>query len=592
MTDYTPPLEDMQFVINELARYDLVKALPAYGDYGEDLVKAVLEEAGKLFSQVLAPLNRIGDHDGVRLNNGNVVMPPGFCEGYAKLMDGGWFALPFPVEAGGQGFPTVVAVALMEMMQSANLAFSMCPLLTAGAVLTLRAFAPEVINSAYVPNLVSGKWSATMALTEPQAGSDLSEIATKAVANGDHYLLTGQKIFISYGDHDMAENIVHLVLARMAGAPQGVKGISLFVVPKYVPDAEGRPGEANDVQPISIEHKLGLHASPTCTMSFGENGGAKGYLVGEANKGLAYMFTMMNHARLQVGLQGGALVERAYQDSVAYARERIQGLEKGSSDKVAIIEHPDVQRMLMSMKAGKEAIRAMIYATGAEMDLAEFATEEADRKARQARVDLLTPIIKGWSTEIAQELTQLAVQIHGGIGYIEETGVTQYLRDARITTIYEGTSAIQAMDLVRRKLLKDNGEAFIALLQDIGASVREADTANKDVRVLAQALEEAVCRLELAIEQVFRCQENNDKWLGAVAFDFMMLSGYVVGGWYMLQSAIVAQRKLESGLTEDRFYLSKAATARFFMNALLPRTAAHAQVVMGKSVVMPNTEWL
>ncbi|NIB43462.1 acyl-CoA dehydrogenase [Pseudomaricurvus alkylphenolicus] len=580
MNEYTPPLEDIKFVIDGLHDYSAITELPPFQEYSKDIVDAVLEEGGRMLSQVLAPLNRAGDIEGLRLKESSVTMPKGFSEAYSQLVEGGWLSVGFPTELGGQGFPTAVALGLTEMMQSANLAFSMCPTLSVGAVHTLHKFAHEAISSVYVPKLVSGEWTATMALTEPQAGSDLSLIKTKAVRKNDHYLLKGQKIFISFGDHDMAENIAHLVLARLDGAPEGVKGISLFVVPKYLPSPEGEYKVLNDVKVISIEHKLGLHASPTCTLNFGDEDGAVGYLVGEENKGLAYMFTMMNHARLQVGLQGVALTERAYQDALNYAKERIQGNREGRA--VAIAEHPDVQRMLRLMKSGKDAMRAMAYSVGVSMDLADHSEDESTRHLHQVRVDLLTPVVKGWSTELTQELVRLSVQIHGGLGFVEETGVAQYVRDAGIITIYEGTTAIQAMDLLQRKLLRDEGTAYRTLVSDIEQSLNKCRDRGEEITVLANRVTESLTCLKQAVDHVFSVADDGNR-LEAIAYDFMMLFGYVTGAWYLLQSALAAQK-----LTSDQqrpFCRTTLNTAKFYMSFLLPRSSAHLQAVLAGSAV-------
>ncbi|MBI3936883.1 MAG: acyl-CoA dehydrogenase, partial [Betaproteobacteria bacterium] len=446
MSTYTAPLADMRFVIKELVGLDRIAALPGCEEASAEVVDAVLEEAGKFASEVLAPLNPIGDREGARLENGRVFAPPGFKEAYRKFIEGGWNGLSGRPEHGGQGLPHLVATPVAEMWNSANLAFCLCPMLTSGVLEALRLHGSAEQQSRYLPKLTSGEWCGTMNLTEPQAGSDLSAVRTRAIPEGDHYRIHGTKIFITWGEHDLAENIAHLVLARTPGAPEGVKGISLFIAPKFLVNPDGSPGERNDIRCVSIERKLGIHASPTCVLAYGDGKGAIGHLVGEENHGLEYMFTMMNHARLAVGVEGVAIAERAHQQALAYAKTRVQGWEVGqrSGDRVTIIHHPDVRRMLLSMKAQTEAMRALAYAAAAALDQAKHQPDPAERRRQQALVDLLTPLVKGWCTEQAVEIASTGIQVHGGVGFVEETGAAQLLRDARITTIYEGTTGIQA----------------------------------------------------------------------------------------------------------------------------------------------------
>ncbi|HSR72351.1 MAG TPA: acyl-CoA dehydrogenase family protein, partial [Kiloniellales bacterium] len=455
MPDYRAPLTEMRFVLTELAGLSEIAALPGCGEATPDLAESVLEAAGRLAGEVLAPLNQSGDRIGCRLENGVVRTAPGFAEAYKAYVEGGWGALPFDPAFGGQGLPWLLATPVQEMWNAANVSFALNPILTQGAVELLQAYGSDAQQALYLPKLVAGTWTATMNLTEPQAGSDLGRLETRAVPDGTHYLISGQKLFITWGEHDCAENIVHMVLARLPDAPAGTRGISLFLVPKILLEPDGSPGRRNDLRCVSLEHKLGIHAAPTCLMAFGDSGGAIGYLVGEPNRGLEAMFTMMNNARLAIGMQGLGLAERAYQAAVAYARDRIQGRPvEGGEDAVPIIRHPDVRRMLMTMRARVEAMRALAYVAAAALDRAKR-IEAPDERARwQARVDLLIPVVKAWLTDLGCEITSLGIQVHGGVGYIEETGVAQYLRDARIATIYEGTNGIQALDLLNRKLLR------------------------------------------------------------------------------------------------------------------------------------------
>src|SRR5688500_12133822 len=473
MSAYTAPLKDLRFVLRELAGLEQVAKLPGYEEATPDTVDAILEESSKFSSEVLDPLNYSGDQQGSVWKDGAVTTPKGFKEAYEQYVQGGWGSLPFEAQWGGSGLPKLVATAVEEMLTSSNMSFSLCPLLTQGAIHALELCGSEALKDTYLAKMIQGSWTGTMNLTEPQAGSDLALVRTRAVPHGDHYSISGQKIFITYGEHDLSENIVHLVLARTPEAPEGVKGISLFIVPKYLLGPDGAPGEPNDVRCVSIEHKLGIHASPTCVLAYGDKKGAIGYLVGEENRGLEYMFTMMNHARLSVGVEGVAIGERAYQHALEYAKTRVQGREIGqrSGDRVTIIHHPDVRRMLMSMRAQTEAMRALAYFTAATLDKAKLHPDPAEKRRSQGLLDLLTPVVKGWCTESGVEIASTGIQVHGGMGFIEETGATQYLRDARITTIYEGTTGIQANDRVGRKVAFEKGATAIAV---IGA-MRELD---------------------------------------------------------------------------------------------------------------------
>src|ERR1700761_3083326 len=484
MSIYLAPLRDMRFVMTELAGLGELSSLPGFEDVSPELAEAVLDEAAKLATEVLAPLNRSGDEQGAQLSKEGVVAADGFAKAYRQFAEGGWSGLSGDPEFGGQGLPELLHAATVEMWNSSNMAFALCPLLTAGATEALRQHGSEELKGHYLPKLISGEWTGTMNLTEPQAGSDLAAVRTKAVPEGDHYRLHGQKIFITWGDHDMTDNVIHLVLARTPDAPEGVRGISLFLVPKFLPNADGSPGQRNDVHCVSLEHKLGIHASPTCVMSFGDKDGAIGYLIGHENKGLAHMFTMMNEARQKVGIQGLAIAERAYQQAREYAKERVQGRPASSKSggAVAIVHHPDVQRMLLTMKSQIEAMRAFAYVMAADMDRAHRDPDAGERAGRQARVDLLIPVLKAWCTELGVEIASMGVEVHGGRGYVEETGACQFLRDARIAPIYEGTTGIQAADLAGRKLASDGGAAMAALIAEMRQAAAEL-AHSKDTQV-------------------------------------------------------------------------------------------------------------
>lgn len=566
MSEYKAPVQDMQFVMKELAGLNEINTLPGYEEATEDLVDAILEEGARFHEGVIAPLNTLGDQQGASISNGKVQQTPGFKEAYLQYAEAGWNGLAMSPDYAGQGLPHVLAVAIEEMTQCANMAFSLCPMLTQGAINALQAHGSEAIKQTYLSKLISGEWTGTMNLTEPQAGSDLSVVRTRAVPEGDYYRISGQKIFITWGDHTMTDNIVHLVLARLPDAPEGTKGISLFVVPKYMVNADGSLGERNDVAPASIEHKLGIHASPTCVMSFGDNDGAIGHLVGEENKGLMAMFTMMNHARLSVGLQGLAVAERAYQHALGYAQERVQG--RASNGEKTIINHPDVRRMLMLMRASNEASRALAYTTQAHVDKANHHPDTDTAKASQARVDLLTPIVKGWLTEMTNEVASLGVQVHGGMGFIEETGAAQHYRDARITAIYEGTNGIQALDLVGRKLIHDGGNAMNALLAEM-----EAVEIPGSLGQLATQFSTGIAQLREASEWIL-ANRDTENLSETVCFNLLMLAGYVCGAWQMARAAAMAVER-----EDEVFYRNKRITAQFYCEHLLPRAGAHLAVI-------------
>jgi alkylation response protein AidB-like acyl-CoA dehydrogenase len=582
MSTYNAPLKDMHFAIRELAGLGEVSALPGCGEVTPDLVEAVLAEAGKFAQEVLDPLNRPGDVQGSRWIDGKVIPPDGYAAAYRKFSEAGWNALSGEVPFGGQGLPHLVALPVQEMWNSASMSFCLAPMLTSGVLEALKRHGTPGQQSAYLPRLTSGEWSGTMNLTEPQAGSDLAAVRTRAVPEGDHYRIKGTKIFITWGEHEMSQNIIHLVLARTPDAPEGVKGISLFIVPKFVLKPDGTPGERNDVKCVSIEHKLGIRASPTCVMSYGEGNGAIGYLVGEENRGLEYMFTMMNHARLGVGMEGVALAERAYQHALEYAKTRVQGREIGqrSGDRVTIIHHPDVRRMLMSMKSQTEAMRALAYFAAATLDKAARHPDPAEKKRNQALLDLLTPIVKGWCTEQAVEIASTGIQIHGGMGFVEETGAAQYLRDARITTIYEGTTGIQANDLVGRKIALEKGAtafAVVATMRALDAPLaqlgKEFDSMRTSYRKVVEALDEST-------RWLVETYPRDAKAAAAVAVPYLMLFGMAAGGWMMARASLVSAAKLGASGEDRPFHQAKLASARFYAEHVLPQAVALAHTVM------------
>jgi len=580
---YAPPLRDMRFVLDELIGLDRVAALPGYDQATPDLVAAILEEAAKFARDVLAPLNQPGDKQGARWHDGEVTTADGFADAYKRFIEGGWNALAGDPEFGGQGFPTVVAAAVDEMWDAANVSFSLCPLLTHGATEALELTGSDAQKALYLPKMIEGTWAGTMNLTEPQAGSDLAAVRTRAVPEPDgRYRIFGQKIFITYGDHDMAENIVHLVLARLPDAPEGVKGISLFIVPKFIPDGDGKLGARNDVRCVSLEHKLGIHASPTAVLAFGDNGGAIGELVGEPNRGLEYMFIMMNTARFHVGLQGVALSDRAFQQAREYAKERVQGTEAGvhGGGRVAIIKHPDVRRMLMEMKARTESMRALAYFTGFLLDVAARDNDADGRKKAQAFAELLIPIVKGWCTESSIEIANIGIQVHGGMGFVEETGAAQYLRDSRILTIYEGTTGIQAMDLVGRKIARDKGRtaqvAIATMRNEIDGLPQEGELAG-----LRAGMTEALKLLESCVEWIASTFSVDPRPALAGAVPMLQLFGITACGWQAARAAMAAKAKLDSGENAERdFYSAKIGTARFYADSILPQTRGLAHTVM------------
>ena len=587
MSAYVAPLKDIRFVLSELAGLAEVAKLPGYAEATPDTVDAILEEAAKFASGVLDPLNHTGDQEGSRWKDGSVTTPKGFKEAYRQYVEGGWGALPIDAEWGGQGLPRLVATPVEEMWCSANMSFSLCPMLTQGAIHALELRGAPALQKTFLPKMASGEWTGTMNLTEPQAGSDLALLKTRAAREGDHYRISGQKIFITFGEHDYTDNIVHLVLGRTPDAPEGVKGISLFIVPKFLVNADGSLGARNGAHCASIEHKLGIHGSPTAVMVF-EN--AVGYLVGEENKGLAYMFIMMNAARFAVGLEGVAIAERAYQRALAYAKERVQGRDLASGGTVPIIRHPDVRRMLMLMKSQTEAMRALAYVVAAALDVTARHPDAKVREQNQAFVDLMIPVVKGWSTETGIEVASLGVQVHGGMGFIEETGAAQHLRDARITTIYEGTTGIQANDLVGRKIAREGGataKAWLAHLKAFDAEL--AKSAHADIKAIRASLATGAAAVGDSVDYIVANAGKDVLSTFAGAVPFLRLMGIVAGGWQMARAALAAEKKLGAG--DQAFYAAKIATARFCADQVLVQAPAlRDTVVKGASAVMAVPE--
>ena len=579
---YAAPLADMRLVLD---------AVGGLSGEAAELAGPVLEEAARFAASELDPLNQPGDRTGSVLENGIVRTPTGFREAYRQYIEGGWMGLAVNTEHGGQGLPSALSTPVVEMLNSACMGWALCPLLSAGAIDMLAAHGSTEQKQLYLAKLVSGEWTGTMNLTEPQAGSDLGALRTRAVPQkderwGEHYRITGQKIFITYGDHDLTDNIIHMVLARTPDAPPGSRGISLFLVPKFLPDGEGRPGERNDLRPLRLEEKLGIHASPTCVMSYGEGEGAIGWRIGDENRGLEAMFTMMNSERLGVGVQGVAIAERAYQQARDYARTRVQGapigMPRDSGAAPPIVYHPDVRRMLLWMKAATEAMRALAYLAAAAIDAGRATTGEAQFRA-QRRADLLIPVVKAWCTDLGVEVASTGIQVHGGMGYIEETGAAQYLRDARIAPIYEGTNGIQANDLVGRKLGRDRGEAARELIAEMRASLGELDA--PELAALRQRLTDATAALDTATAYLVTAEPA---LAAAGSVPYLHLCGTVLGGWLMARVAALALQRHDAGLSA-----AKIATARFYAEHFLARAQAYLPAVMGGATVVDfDPDWL
>jgi 3-(methylthio)propanoyl-CoA dehydrogenase len=599
---YRAPVKDMMFAMRELANIEAVATLPGFEDAGADTAQAVLEECAKFNEGVVAPLNWAGDLKPSSWSNGKVTTTAGFADAFKQFGEGGWQGVQHPSMYGGQQLPKLIGTPCIEMLNSANLSFALCPLLTDGAIEALMTAGSDAQKEMYAPNLISGKWTGTMNLTEPQAGSDLAMVRSKANREADgSYRIFGQKIYITFGEHDMAENIIHLVLARTPDAPEGVKGISLFIVPKFMVNKDGSLGKRNDVYCSSIEHKLGIKASPTAVLIYGDDkgevgAGAIGYLIGEENRGLEYMFVMMNAARFAVGMQGVAVAERAYQKAVGYARDRVQSRDvAGSSGPVSIIHHPDVRRMLMTMRAHVEGARALAYVAAAASDAGHYAGDEVTRKENMAVYEFLVPIVKGWSTEMSLDVTSLGVQVHGGMGFIEETGAAQYYRDARILTIYEGTTAIQANDLIGRKTARDGGKlakSIVAQVRQTEATLEKASgTYASDLSAIRNQLAAGSRALEDVISYVASSYKSDIKGVFAGSVPYLKLAGMVLCGWQMARAAIVATEYLQNGVDDEEFYKAKIATARFYADHILSQaTGVRNSIVDGSAGVLAMSE--
>ncbi|MCS4293426.1 alkylation response protein AidB-like acyl-CoA dehydrogenase [Comamonas sp. BIGb0152] len=588
---YKAPVKDLLFAMEHLARIDQVAQIPGFEESGLDTAQAVLEECARFNEEVVAPLNVVGDLQPSSWKDGQVRTTAGFKEAFAQYVQGGWQGLQHPVDAGGQGLPKTIGAACVEMLNSANMSFALCPLLTDGAIEALLTAGSDELKNIYLDKLVSGQWTGTMNLTEPQAGSDLALVRTRAERQGDgSYQVFGTKIFITYGEHDMAENIVHLVLARVAGAPEGVKGISLFVVPKFLVTADGALGARNDVHCVSIEHKLGIKASPTCVLQFGDHGGATGFLVGEENRGLEYMFIMMNAARYAVGVQGVAIAERAYQQAAAFAKERVQSrpVDGSVAGSATIIHHPDVRRMLMTMRAYTQGCRAMALTAAAAFDAAHAHPDAQVRQDNQTFYEFMVPLIKGYSTEMSQEVTSLGVQVHGGMGFIEETGAAQHYRDAKILTIYEGTTAIQANDLVGRKTARDGGQAARGIASQIEATEAAlAASGSEAVKAFAQRLAHARQDFLAAVAFVVAGSKAAPNEVFAGSVPYLMLAGNLVAGWQMGRALLAAEQQLSLGAGDQAFLEAKVTTAHFYATHILVKTSAlREEILHGAASVM------
>ena len=593
MADYSVPLWEMQFVLEAVAKTDEIASYPDFAEVGVEMIEPLLEESARFIEDTIAPLNRQSDEQGSRWNEDyTVTTPDGFIAAYQAYVDAGWQTLPFDPAYGGGAMPWTLAIAIGEMLNSACMSFALCPLLTQGAIDLITHHSDEEQKETWLRPLVTGEWSATMNLTEPDAGSDVGALRTKAErADDGTYRISGQKIFITYGEHDLTDNIVHLVLARTPDAPPGTKGISTFIVPKFLLDDDGNPTIRNDVKCTSIEHKLGIHGSPTCVLQFGDDEGAIGYLIGEENRGMAYMFTMMNNARLSVGVQGLAIAERAYQDAVSYANERTQGRALGAAAGTAspIIEHVDVRRNLMTMKAYIEAMRGLCFLDAAAVDAEGHHPDEDGRQAGAERAALLTPIVKGWCTDIGVEATSIAIQVHGGMGFVEETGVAQHYRDARINPIYEGTNGIQALDLVARKLPMDSGRVATEFFDDIDAAAHAAIDRGEATAQMGAALQSASTSIRgITVKLMERLASNPvDAFAGATPYLDML--GYLAGGWSMVLQANAAKARIDAGETDERLS-AKLVTADFYCEQILPQAMAREAAVLASADALTTLE--
>ena len=570
MTDYRPPLDDIKFCMNYASGLDHLLEFQSFSDFETDDVFQVLDEAGRFAAEIIAPTNVVGDQKGARIEGDTVYVPDEYVDVAGQFVENGWMAVGGSPEYDGMGLPASIEYATSEMLSSANMAFSLMPMLTRDAVHALEAHGTEALKQQYLPKIVTGEWSATMNLTEPQAGSDLAAVSCKAVRDGDAFRLFGTKIFISWGDNQFSENIIHMVLARIEGAPEGVRGISMFLVPKFIPDANNEPGERNDLRATSLEHKLGIHSSPTCVMNFGDKEGAVGYLVGEENKGLFAMFTMMNQARLEVGLQGVAISERAYQLACAWAQDRVQGRVPGMEGRATIVHHADVRRMLMLMRSEVEAMRALSYVTAGLLDVTHHGDDD-EKRAADARLALLTPVVKDWCTELAQEVTSLGIQVHGGMGFVEETGAAQHYRDARVLPIYEGTNGIQAADFAGRKILANEGRDLRALIAELRETcdALAADDATQD---LADPLRAGLDELEQGVAWLIDNATSDPTAAATASFNLLMLAGTVLGGAFLARATLAARA---AGTMDAAFLDAKLATTRFYCAHVLPRSSGY-----------------
>ena len=588
---YEAPVKDLNFVIKNLINLEELNKISDYQHFSDDLVDAILEEAGKIGSEVLDPCNLSGDHEGSkRLDSGEVKTPKGYKEAYESLRDGGWFGLEAKEQYGGQQIPVTLSAAVNEIWHSSNMSLALCHLLTQGLIYALQKSASDDQKNFYVPKLASGEWTGTMNLTEPQAGTDLSSIKTKAVKENGHYKISGQKIYITYGEHDLSENIIHLVLARTPDAPEGNKGISVFIVPKFIPNEDGSLGQKNDVSCLSIEKKLGVKGSPTAVLQFGDNGGAIGYLVGEENQGLNIMFEMMNHARFSVGVQGLAVSERAYQQSKMYAFDRVQGIPIDGNKGDPIIDHPDVLRLASTMKSEVEAMRALAIYGGFALDM----TKSSQNEYWETKSSLMIPIIKGWLTERSLEITSNAIQIHGGMGFIEETGIAQHYRDARILPIYEGTTAIQANDLVFRKTLRDNGKAITELVEEINSEISEiSNSGNEVLKNLCEKMTQSIETSKKVIDHIVSIS-NNKKRPAVSGVNYLMMLGYVFGGWMMIKSASKSLELKNTGELDEDFLNAKVNTSSIYLSSILPKIESLSSIILkgDEDILSMKKNWL
>ena len=588
---YEAPIRDLDFVIKHLINLQDLTKIPDYQHFSDDLVDAILEEAGKIGSEVLDPCNISGDHEGSkRLDSGEVKTPQGYKEAYENLRDGGWFGLEAKEQFGGQQIPVTLSAAVNEIWHSSNMSLALCHLLTQGLIYALQKSASEDQKNFYIPKLASGEWTGTMNLTEPQAGTDLSSIKTKAVKENGHYKISGQKIYITYGEHDLSENIIHLVLAKTPDAPEGNKGISVFIVPKFIPNEDGSIGKKNDVTCLSLEKKLGVKGSPTAVLQFGDNGGAIGYLVGEENQGLNIMFEMMNHARFSVGVQGLAVSERAFQQSKMYAFDRVQGIPIDGKKGDPIIDHPDVLRLASTMKAEVEAMRALAIYGGFALDM----TKSSQSDYWESKSSLMIPIIKGWLTERSLEITSNAIQIHGGMGFIEETGIAQHYRDARILPIYEGTTAIQANDLVFRKTLRDNGKAITDLISEINSEVIEISKSdNINLQNICQRMSASIDITKKVINHIVSIS-NNKKRSAVSGVNYLMMLGYVFGGWMMIKTASKSVDLKNKNEMDEEFFNAKISSSMIYFSSVLPKIESLSSIILqgDEDILAMKKNWL